>query len=300
MENVGLLLRDVSNLEGKVIARAGTRLTPEFMQEVASSGPKKKERVPLLKDRAMLSDLQRTFSEEVYQPVFGSTPAAEKTVEAMSGINVNPAIVKGLFKFKETDFYTYRHCLIVAALATLISPGLPSIYQRSEEAPRVAPGHDIGKLMGPLEVFQKSEALTKKEQALIRSHTDAGFVILTYYAGFESPTCCQVAYEHHERHDGSGYPRGIRLDDELVQLVAVCDTFDALVSSRPYRDAPFDRRAAIDVLCEGAEKGKFDWAPVKLLIGHCRKEKAPLDKIVPSTKKRGKVPGRNLYGVTAN
>jgi len=300
MKEVGILERDVFDLEGKIIASGGTALTPEFMHTIARSGPRQQGHIRLFEDPVMLSDLRQVLSEDNYKIIFGDEEPVRQVIEAMSSVEVHPAVVQGLLRFKEIDYYTYRHCLMVAALATLVSPELPSVYQRSEEATTVAPGHDIGKLSVPKEILHKTEPLTKSELALIQGHAASGFVLLTYYMGYESPKSCQVAYEHHERRDGSGYPRGIRLDDEVVELVAVCDAFDALVSARPYRDTPFDRRTALEVLSDEAEKGKFGWIPVKLLISHHRKEKVPVERLVVSKKRRGKTPRRNLHGTTSD
>jgi len=300
MEKVGVLDENICDFAGKTIAPAGTRLTPDFMHKVAGSGPRGQVHIRLFEEPAMRSDLRQTLSEKNYKAIFGAEETVRQIMETMSDVRVHPAVLEGLLKFKQTDHYTYRHCLMVSALATLISPELPSVYQRSEEAPSVAPSHDIGKIAVPLEILQKTEPLTKRELALVQGHAACGFVLLTYYMGYESPKSCQVAYEHHERRDGSGYPRGVHLDDELVELVTVCDTFDALVSARPYRDAPFDRRTALEVLCDEADAGRFDWVPVKLLITHHRKKKVSIERLGVSKKRRGKPPRRNLHGTTAD
>ena len=125
----------------------------------------------------------------------------------------------------------------------------------------------------------------------------AGYVILAYYMRNTGVFPCVVARDHHERKDGSGYPRGIRLDDRLVEIVVACDVYDALLSPRPYRKTPFDNRTAIEVITAMAEEGKIGWDVVRFLVSRNRRGKPPMERCAVSDEKRGKPPEGNLYGV---
>jgi HD-GYP domain-containing protein (c-di-GMP phosphodiesterase class II) len=107
-----------------------------------------------------------------------------------------------------------------------------------------------------------------------------------------------VARDHHERRNGSGYPRGILLNDMLVELVIAADIFDALISPRPYRTTCFDKRTALEEITKMAEDGLIHWDVVRALVNQNRKDRKPINECVVSLEKRGKPPENNFYGIT--
>ena len=95
--------------------------------------------------------------------------------------------------------------------------------------------HDIGKISVPSEILSKPSKLKEIEMELIRSHSEVGFDILK---DIEFPwPIAQVVFQHHERLDGSGYPRGLSGNDILIEakVIAVADVVEAMSSHRPYR-----------------------------------------------------------------
>ena len=96
--------------------------------------------------------------------------------------------------------------------------------------------HDMGKLSVPSAVLRKPGPLDDAEFAEIRKHPEAGERLLRDLGGF-APEVRRLVLDHHERLDGSGYPRGLRGDelDVETRILAVCDVYDALVSDRVYR-----------------------------------------------------------------
>jgi HD-GYP domain-containing protein (c-di-GMP phosphodiesterase class II) len=104
--------------------------------------------------------------------------------------------------------------------------------------------HDMGKLVVPTAVLAKPGPLDDDELAEIRKHPEAGERLLRELGGF-APGVRRLVLDHHERLDGSGYPRGLRGDelDVETRILAVCDVYDALVSDRVYRSAWTPERA---------------------------------------------------------
>jgi putative two-component system response regulator len=99
--------------------------------------------------------------------------------------------------------------------------------------------HDVGKVGVPDSILLKPGKLDPEEWATMQSHTTIGASILS---GSTSPLVQlaeTIALTHHERWDGSGYPQGLAGDDIPLagRICAICDVFDALLSSRPYKDA---------------------------------------------------------------
>jgi len=133
------------------------------------------------------------------------------------------------------DPYTAGHQLRVANLAIAIAKemGLP---QDKIEGIRMAGSiHDIGKLSIPAEILSKPTKLTDLEFSLIKEHSHSGYEMLK---DVESPwPLAQIVYQHHERMDGSGYPRNLKGDEILMEarIMAVADVVEAMASHRPYR-----------------------------------------------------------------
>ncbi|MBI3537084.1 MAG: HD domain-containing protein, partial [Chloroflexi bacterium] len=116
--------------------------------------------------------------------------------------------------------------------------------------------HDIGKMGIPDEILLKTTALTEADWRVMRQHTTHAFELLSPIA-FLRPAL-DIPYAHHERWDGSGYPRGLGGDaiPLAARVFAVVDVWDALNSARPYRPA-WTKNQALDYLRAGADK-EFD------------------------------------------
>jgi PAS domain S-box-containing protein len=133
------------------------------------------------------------------------------------------------------DPYTSGHQLRSANLACAIATemGLP---QEKMDGIRMAGSiHDIGKLSIPAEILSKPTKLTNIEFSLIKEHSRSGYEMLK---DVESPwPLAQIVYQHHERMDGSGYPRNLKGDEILIEarIMAVADVVEAMASHRPYR-----------------------------------------------------------------
>ncbi|NPU83012.1 MAG: PAS domain S-box protein [Syntrophaceae bacterium] len=133
------------------------------------------------------------------------------------------------------DPYTAGHQVRVADLARNIAleMGLPP--DRIEGIRLAAVIHDIGKLYVPTEILTKPTRLREIEFALIREHAQKGYEILK---DVESAwPLAQIVYQHHERMDGSGYPRNLKGDEIILEarILAVSDVVESMASHRPYR-----------------------------------------------------------------
>ena len=133
------------------------------------------------------------------------------------------------------DPYTAGHLLRVSHLAMAIASAL-GMSQDAIEGVRVAAMlHDIGKIGVPMEILVKPSKLMPFETALLMYHAQAGYEILKH---INFPWhIAEIVRQHHERLDGSGYPRGLKGDDILreARIIAVADTVEALSTNRPFR-----------------------------------------------------------------
>jgi len=108
--------------------------------------------------------------------------------------------------------------------------------------------HDIGKISVPIEILSKPGRLTAEEMRLIHPHSTVGYEILARIP-FDGPVA-EMVWQHHERLDGSGYPRGLRGEDILLEarILAVADVVEAMASHRPYRPSLGIRAALQEVV----------------------------------------------------
>ena len=158
----------------------------------------------------------------------------EKTTEKLR--HALGAIILTLSTVAEIrDPYTAGHQRRVSDLAR-------SIAQEMEISPGVIDGirlagmiHDVGKISIPAEILSKPTTLTEIELSLIRIHSQAAFDILEKI-DFPWPIA-DIIHQHHERLDGSGYPRGLKNDEICLEarVLAVADVVEAMASHRPYR-----------------------------------------------------------------
>lgn len=123
--------------------------------------------------------------------------------------------------------------------------------------------HDVGKIKVPKETLDKPGSLTSDEFERVKLCTTQGYHIISRSGEF-SYLAAHAALEHHERLDGSGYPRRLRGDKilEIGRIVAVADVFCAMTSDRPYRPKVLPRQAIRYLM---AARGKFDQRFVRRL-----------------------------------
>lgn len=133
------------------------------------------------------------------------------------------------------DPYTAGHQRRVAELATAIAKELDLPEEEIKAIRMTGSVHDIGKIYVPAEILNRPGRLTPVELTLVKSHAQVGYDILK---GVDlSWPVAEMVLQHHERLDGSGYPRGLRGDEILMgaRILAVADVVEAMASHRPYR-----------------------------------------------------------------
>jgi putative two-component system response regulator len=135
------------------------------------------------------------------------------------------------------DLYTSGHSQRVRHYALLLADRLGLNRQLRGHLSLSAKLHDIGKLGVPEDVLHKPSRLSPEEWQVVREHPVIGERILKPI--IRHPAILAAIRGHHERLDGKGYPDGLKGDDLpfLARIIAIADTFDALTSKRPYRDA---------------------------------------------------------------
>jgi PAS domain S-box-containing protein len=131
-----------------------------------------------------------------------------------------------------------------------------------------APMHDIGNVAVPAEILQKPAPLTREERTRMERHTEVGHRILADSDSALMQMAARIAMSHHERFDGTGYPRGLAGEEIPIEarIVAVTDALDAMLSDRSYRPAMSAEEAAAEI--QAGRGTHFDPEVVDALLAH--------------------------------
>lgn len=166
------------------------------------------------------------------------------------------------YKDNETGLHVIRMSHFSRILG--IAAGMSEL--EADDLLHAAPMHDVGKIGIPDRILQKPGPLDPDEWKVMQNHVMIGAEIIGEHETGMLALASQIALTHHEKYDGSGYPRGLRGDAIPLsgRIVAIADVFDALTSKRPYKRA-WTEQEALDFLRE--QKGRhFDPALVDLFI----------------------------------
>jgi len=185
-------------------------------------------------------------------------------------------LVSGLARIR--DLETGQHLDRMGAYSLLMARGLAERLHLSDEFIEYvylfAPLHDIGKVGIPDSVLLKPGKLTEEEWVIMRRHVEIGETIINQMGQgitMGSTLATQVMHNivtgHHERGDGSGYPRGLTMDQIPLEarIVAVADVYDALSNRRPYKK-PWTEEAIVTELRREADLGRLDHDCVEALL----------------------------------
>lgn len=289
----------VHTVDNKLLLSADTNLTKETMNSLISSSKSESEQVcPILTYGPVKQDMLRFLGNAPYHTIFAGEERRKNILAVMKDVTLPLPLLQSLDYFRQHDFYTYRHVLVVFALSSLLARRLLPDYDEQVRSITTGPFHDIGKVCTPLSILKKRTPLTTCERKLLMHHTLSGYVLCCFYLRDAEHNVAVVARDHHERRDGSGHPRGIKLGNRMVEIISVCDIYDALISPRPYRPQSFDNRTALEEITLMAEQKKIGWDVVKALVAVNRKGRPRHEESIVSLDKRGKPPADNVYGQT--
>lgn len=214
---------------------------------------------PFVQEVERAKDLRRQAKAHIFHMLEDArlghsvdTAGAKRLVTGMVGsIMRNADALIWMTQLKNRDEYTAMHSFNVCVLTLSFGRHLEMDQNTLVEAGLGALMHDIGKIRVPLEILNKPGKLTDREFAEMKNHPAYGRKILLESKDVY-PSTIDIAYSHHERMQGQGYPRGLK--DEaigmLARMVAIVDMYDAITSDRIYHKG----RSAIDTL-----KMLYEW-----------------------------------------
>lgn len=207
---------------------------------------------------ASIREVRATLKNQRFQKIFQHHPVVEALMEQIDRVVeevMGREILTGLNSIRNHDAYTYHHCLDMSVTGIMIGRQLGLTADRLKKLAVGSILHDIGKIFVDDAILNKQGPLTPQEFKRMKDHTVLGYILLkdNLRLGILPP---HIAYQHHERQDGSGYPRHLKGTNKITrgreyatgritlmgEIAAIADFYDACVSDRPYRKGfPPDR-----------------------------------------------------------
>lgn len=243
------LARNIYSTNSQILLRQGAVLTKKFLARLKSMGF-----TALYIEDGLIDDItiEQNISEETR---IHATNCLRKVVadfkksksikvgqvnkvvaNIVDDIMRNKDVMINLSDIRSYDDYTFNHSVNVTVISVMIGLCLSYDYSRLCDLGLGVLLHDIGKTMVPVETINKPGRLSSEEYNIVKRHTWHGFEILRNEPEIKT-TSAHVALQHHERYNGSGYPRQLKGDDilEFARIAAVADVYDAMTNERCYR-----------------------------------------------------------------
>lgn len=180
--------------------------------------------------------VQTMFDEARMGKALAVGQAYELVDDIASSVLRGGGVLLGLARLKTADNYTYMHSVAVCALMTALARELELAPEQVRSAGLAGLLHDIGKMAVPSSILNKPGSLSDAEFSSVRAHPAAGHRMLLEVDEID-PVALDVCLHHHEKLDGSGYPKGL-CGEEIslyARMGAICDVYDAITSNRPYK-----------------------------------------------------------------
>lgn len=245
------LARPIFGEDGRILLNAGVVINSTYKEKLAAIG------IPgvyvSIDEHDDFQGLE-VISQQTRQPaikqikdVFESVQVGKTfdVVEIMGAVNsiidevmANPNVVANLAEIRSYDGYTFAHSVNVCVLSIILGMKFELNELQLKELALGAILHDIGKTKVDNYILCKPGALTKEEREEVQKHTLYGWQILRNYQEIPLQSA-HIAYQHHERPNGQGYPRQL-IDEQMTlyaQIVGTVDAYDAMTSERVYRPA---------------------------------------------------------------
>ncbi len=204
-------------------------------------------------DQLNVKNIELEEMKDEFEGLYQQTAAMNSTLNSLlSEIKEGYAVtVRSLSNAIEAnDKHTIGHCERVANYAVQMAKKFDFSEKELQNIEYAAMLHDIGNIGVPVEILNKSGKLTEEEFTKIKKHPMVGYEIIKDIEFLKGSA--DLVLHHHEHVDGSGYPDGL-CGDEIalaVKILTVADHYDAMTSSRPYREEPLPEEIAVDILCQ--------------------------------------------------
>jgi HD-GYP domain-containing protein (c-di-GMP phosphodiesterase class II) len=250
------LAKDVYLPDGRILLLAGFVIKERYIRKLELF------KVPFVYvTEEELATLENISEEKVYSEAFHSIKSIMVSVRQGKDIDVtavrdtvgnivqkvikNETVFMQLTGIRDIDNYTFLHSVDVCIYSVITGRKMGLSNQQLTELGVGAVLHDIGKCKVPNEILLKPGPLTDNEFNIMKLHTVYGYEVIMNTPGLNK-TVANIAYQHHEKWDGSGYPTGLCGEqiDKYARIVTASDIYDALTADRVYRKRDMPHMAA--------------------------------------------------------
>lgn len=253
-----VLAKDVYNHEdGRLLLLKGFSMKPRYISKLESLDITyvyiDEEATPVaeedIREEQIYSEAFTTIKNVLTSVREGDSievaPVKETVDEIVQKIINNENVFMQLTGIRDIDNYTFHHSVDVCIYSVITGKSLGLSNEELTELGMGAILHDIGKCKIPSEILLKPGRLTDDEFLVMKLHTVYGYEII-YNTNGLNKRIANIACQHHEKWDGTGYPVGLRDNqiDKLARIVTVADVYDALTADRCYRKKDLPHEAA--------------------------------------------------------
>ena len=246
------LARSILNTKGQILLVAGTTLTTEFIRKLELlkletlfikdanyEGIVIPEYISMETQQRALAILTDTMERVNKDGTFAIDPISHVASEIVEELVTQTDVTIHLTGIATYDDCTLAHSLNCSIYTALLARCCGFSIPQIKIITCGALLHDMGKVEIDRTVLNKPSSLTDDEFAILKQHPALGFNILTKKRLEISSLVAHMAWQHHEKVDGSGYPRGLKGDEILsyARLLAITDVYEAITANRPYRKA---------------------------------------------------------------
>jgi len=244
------LARNIYDADGRILLNSGVNLTQNYIDRLKSLGinslyikdelsPEGDHYPDIISERSRIETIntvKRSFYDLQNNRKLNVRLIQSAVNNIIDELLHNRDVLIGIKDIRVYDDYTYAHSVNVCILSLVTGITLSYNDLKLNELGIGALLHDIGKTKISKEILNKPDDLTEAEYKEIQKHSRYGFDILRQYPEI-SLLSAHIAFQHHERLDGTGYPRQLSGNDihEYAKIVAVADVYDSLMADRPYR-----------------------------------------------------------------
>ena len=236
-------------INNRLLLSAGMSLTPEFIERLKKLGycavyinDGRIDDVVI--DDAISEQTRnqavrciRELTEDIKHHRTIKVVSLKKTVsDIIDDLVDSREMMLSLADIRSFDDYTFQHSINVTIISIMIGMAMYYTQDKLRDLGLGVLLHDIGKTQVPSEIINKPSRLTEEEFEVVKKHTWHGFELLRHNPEIKT-TSAHVALQHHERVDGTGYPRGLTGKGilEFARISTIADVFDALSNDRAYR-----------------------------------------------------------------
>ncbi|MHB8756830.1 MAG: HD domain-containing phosphohydrolase [Bacillota bacterium] len=250
--------RNIYSSDGTLLLAAGFEVKEVYLKRLnelgiysvyIDDGVREVEVEDVVSERTRLEVLKRT-RETMTRMGAGAKSGVDELGKVMNDLMdelmANPAMMLNLVDIRAMNDYTFGHCVDVAVLALMTAINLGYNQFDLKKLGMGALFHDLGKIKIQDKVLYKPGPLLPLEWEEMKRHASIGFELLRERGDFNIVSA-HVAFQHHEKLDGTGYPRGIRGQEihEYARGVALADVYDAVTTDRPYRPRKLPHQAVL-------------------------------------------------------